>query len=311
MPVNKNFEHRKKLLDQYFSGTLTDYTIDELLKMLNDQLEKSDFLPISRRQFDYDIEMLKELASRDQVELYYDRQERRYKYDKEGYSITGIPINKRDIETLTQALAVLKNIQGLHQTKELEDIIDKLGDRLGIRANELEDIIQFDQVPALHGIEHLNGLLRKVIDHQPIRVTYQPFDRDNEALFVHPYFLREYNNRWYLFGWEEQSDKIFNLPLDRIQSFEDHLVLFNKEARISPSEYFRDIVGVTRMDKPVEIIKLKFARARAHYVLTKPIHLSQKVIDKTNDHVIIEIRVIPNRELESIILSFGKDCEVC
>ncbi|MCK5372269.1 MAG: WYL domain-containing protein, partial [Cyclobacteriaceae bacterium] len=218
MPVSKNFELRKKLLDQYFSGKLSNYTKDEVLVKLNDQLEVDGFLPISKRQLDYDIDAMKELASRDLVELFYDKASRRYRYDKEGYSITGIPVDQKDIEVLTQALAILKQIQGLRQTKELGNIIDRLGDRLGISTNKLEDIIQFDQVPDLKGIEHLNGLLRKVIEKEVIKVNYQPFEKDIEALIIHPYFLREYNNRWFVFGLEEQSGKIFNLPLDRIQS---------------------------------------------------------------------------------------------
>lgn len=309
MPVSKNFELRKKLLDQYFSGKLSNYTKDELLKKLNDQLEIDGFLPVSKRQFDYDIEAMKELASRDLVELFYDKSAKRYRYDKEGYSITGIPVDQKDIEVLTQALAILKQIQGLRHTRELGNIIDRLGDRLGISTHALEDIIQFDQVPDLKGIEHLNGLLRKVIDKQVIKVHYQAFEKDMEALIIHPYFLREYNNRWFVFGLEEASGIIFNLPLDRIRSFEEHYIPFDEDSRIKPAEYFKDIVGVTRLDKPVEAIRLKFKKPRANYVLTKPIHTSQKVIEEGKTDITIEIRVIPNKELESIILSFGEDCE--
>lgn len=309
MPENKNFEIRKKILDRYFSGNLANYTKNELLERLNNQLEIEGLKLISNRQLDYDIDALKELASRDHVELFYDKQSRRYRYNKEGYSITGIPIDKKDIEALTQALAILKQIQGLHQTRELGSIIDRLGERLRIRPGELEDIILFDQVQDLHGIEHLNGLLRKVIEKQVITIIYQPFDRDAEELIIHPYFLREYNNRWYLFGKEENVGVVFNLPLDRIRSYKDHFISFDDNSRIKPREYFRDIVGVTRLDAPLEIIRLKFKKPRAYYVITKPIHPSQKVIEEDSESITIELKLIPNKELESIILSFGKDCE--
>jgi predicted DNA-binding transcriptional regulator YafY len=309
MPISKNFELRKKWLDQYISGNLANYTKDELLDRLNDQLEIEDHSPISKRQLDYDIDAMKELASKDHVELYYDKVARRYRYDKEGYSITGIPIDKKDIEVLTQALAILKQIQGLHQTKELGNIIDRLGERLGISTRELEHIIQFDQVPDLQGLDHLNGLLMKVIEKSVLKIYYQPFEKDIEEHIIHPYFLREYNNRWYVFGKDEQSGKIFNLPLDRIREFEEYYVPFDEKSRVNPSEYFKDIVGVTRLDKPVETIRLRLKKPRAYYALTKPIHGSQKVIEQKDDSIIIELKVIPNKELESIILSFGKDCE--
>lgn len=309
MPISKNFELRKKLLDQYFSAKLANYTKNELLDKLNDQLEIEDYQPISRRQLDYDIEEMKNLASRDHVELYYDKRSRRYRYDREGYSITGIPVDQKDIEVLTQALAILKQIQGLHQTKELGNIIDRLGDRLGISTHELEDIIQFDQVPDLQGIEHLNGLLKKVIEKSVIKIYYQPFEKDIEERIIHPYFLREYNNRWYVFGKEETFSKIFNLPLDRIREFEEHYIPFDETSRVNPTIYFQDIVGVTRLDHPVETIRLKFKKPRAYYVITKPIHGSQEVVGQDDDYITIELKVIPNKELESIILSFGEDCE--
>ena len=113
-----------------------------------------------------------------------------------------------------------------------------------------------------------------------------------------------------MFGLEETSGKIFNLPLDRIQSFEEHYIPFDEDSRIKPSEYFKDIVGVTRLDIPIESIQLKFRKPRANYVLTKPIHTSQKVIKESKTDITIEINVIPNKELESFILSLREDCEI-
>ncbi|MBQ2533343.1 MAG: WYL domain-containing protein, partial [Lachnospiraceae bacterium] len=59
---------------------------------------------------------------------------------------------------------------------------------------------------------------------------------------------------------------------------------------------------------PVQDIKLRFSQKRLQYVLTKPIHKSQKCSDPDNG--IISLQLIPNRELESLILSFGPDVEV-
>ena len=42
--------------------------------------------------------------------------------------------------------------------------------------------------------------------------------------------------------------------------------------------------------------------------MTKALHQSQRVVDV--DNRIVEISVIPNNELEALILSYGKDVEV-
>ena len=55
-------------------------------------------------------------------------------------------------------------------------------------------------------------------------------------------------------------------------------------------------------------MRLKFSENRFQYVLTKPLHPSQTIISE--DDRIIEISVIPNKELEALILQFGSDVEV-
>ena len=53
---------------------------------------------------------------------------------------------------------------------------------------------------------------------------------------------------------------------------------------------------------------MRFSTNRFPYVVSKPIHGSQKTISPNEG--LISLDVIPNRELESIILSFGDDVEV-
>lgn len=56
------------------------------------------------------------------------------------------------------------------------------------------------------------------------------------------------------------------------------------------------------------LIRLKFSENRYQYVVTKPLHPSQTIISE--EERIIEISVIPNKELEATILHFGSDVEV-
>ena len=61
-------------------------------------------------------------------------------------------------------------------------------------------------------------------------------------------------------------------------------------------------------NKPVETVLLRFSPYRFPYVVTKPLHESQRCVDK--EKCIVRIDVIPNRELEALILSYGNDVEV-
>lgn len=75
-------------------------------------------------------------------------------------------------------------------------------------------------------------------------------------------------------------------------------------------DYFYDFLGVTKLqDKPLEEVVLLFTNDIANYIISKPIHPTQK-------HKIVEnglevrIQVIPNFELKQLILSFGKNVKV-
>lgn len=72
-------------------------------------------------------------------------------------------------------------------------------------------------------------------------------------------------------------------------------------------EYFDDIIGVTVPDGGIaEKIILKFSDLASPYVLSKPLHHSQKKLAYENRELTVSIEVIPNYELESLILSFGE-----
>ena len=74
-------------------------------------------------------------------------------------------------------------------------------------------------------------------------------------------------------------------------------------------EYFEDIVGVSfPPEREIKHIVLKFSEHRFPYIVAKPLHGSQKIIDQSQH--IVSIDVMPNRELRSILHSFGKDLEV-
>lgn len=60
---------------------------------------------------------------------------------------------------------------------------------------------------------------------------------------------------------------------------------------------------------PVEKVKLRFSPPQAPYIHTKPLHGTQK--EKSDESgLIITIEVIPNVELEQLILRYGENCKV-
>ena len=75
-------------------------------------------------------------------------------------------------------------------------------------------------------------------------------------------------------------------------------------------DYFKDIIGVTVPGEDAEIldIKLKFDPDRFPYVVSKPLHHSQEIIDEKE--CIVGIHVKKNKELIQKIFSYMPQVEV-
>ena len=83
------------------------------------------------------------------------------------------------------------------------------------------------------------------------------------------------------------------------------------DKNIDPNEYFKDIIGVTlSRGNPVEEVVFWIDNNNANYLITKPFHHSQEVVETREDGVVFRIRVRYNYELERLILGFGNSIVV-
>jgi predicted DNA-binding transcriptional regulator YafY len=191
----------------------------------------------------------------------------------------------------------------------LEEVISNLEYRFGLKSNS-EHLVSFEQNEQLKGIENLADIIDSTVNHQTLEIVYLTFRGKVIPMVIHPYYVKQYNGRWFLYGLNEELDKISNLALDRIQSFCKSCIPFKKNEKYDFSTYYDDVVGATIPNDEVkkETIGLRFSDNRFPYVLSKPIHKSQNIVDKKKGE--IEIHVRPTRELDQQIFSFIPDVEV-
>ena len=70
--------------------------------------------------------------------------------------------------------------------------------------------------------------------------------------------------------------------------------------------FFKDVIGVTVSNNTrVQNVVFQVNKENAPYVITKPFHHSQELLEKTNDYTIFKIKVQLNFELERLLLGFG------
>ncbi len=314
MATNKHAIIRYQTLDKCFRNPGRRYFIEDLIEACNNSIYEftGSNTGIKKRQIFEDIKFMKS----DQgycISLEHHREGHRifYRYSDISFSINKQPLNETEENQLKEALLTLSRFKGMPQFEWVDEIIAKLDSGLGL-TNSGNKIIEFDQNNYLKGLEFISPIYNAILYQKVLRIEYQSFKNDNsQTIIFHSYFLKQYNNRWYVFGKNDTSGYVINLALDRITDVSDSVKAFLPNVTIDFNEYFEDIVGVTlENDAQIEKITLQVSNFLLPYIQTKPIHGSQKANVPGPAHTIITLELIPNYELESLILSFGEGIEV-
>lgn len=299
------------ILDKCFSNTHHQYTIDELLDIVNEKLGDKEGSSISIRQLRKDIQDMRDRVMYDAPITAYPLDGRKcyYRYSDPDFSVFNNELSSEEIENLQTTIKMLGKYRGIPANVWIEEVVSSLEYRFGIKANS-ENLISFEQNEQLKGLNFLSDIIDATINHQPFDIDYCTFKGDKIKMVIHPYYVKQYNGRWFLFGLDNGHDRIANVALDRIQHMNNASVVFKKNDSVDFETYFDDIIGVTIPGEDVkkESIILRFTKERFPYVVSKPIHQSQRIVEGKDCEV--EIQVKPNRELYQQIFSFIPDVEV-
>lgn len=232
-----------------------------------------------------------------------------YFYTVKGYSIHNEPLRAEELESIREALGLLKQFGSLPLLDQLSEIVEEAGIEGFHSVDHRNEIIQFDTNPALKGLEKIGALYEAIRKRLVVEVIYLPFNTQTpEHYRCHPYLLKEYRNRWYLIGHVVEAGRIYNLALDRMVSVAKTQRSFHADDLTRVVQRFENIIGVTLPENQERVcVTIKVSNHSLPYILTKPLHASQKLVEKKKDYSIITLEVIPNFELESNLLSFGEN----
>jgi predicted DNA-binding transcriptional regulator YafY len=312
MPTNRHAQIRYTVLDQCFSNFNRVYTYDDLLREVNNKLRDIGTKGIEKRQLQYDIQHMQssEGWSIELEEGLKQKRKKVFRYADKNFTIADNPLNVSEIEQLETTLTILSRYKHREEFSWLEELIPRMQQAFDLVAAGEEGIISYQQNVDLKGIEHLGTLFNLIVKHKQIKLIYEPFNKSEQEHILNPLHLKQYNNRWFLFGYNTEYDSISNFPLDRINLIEELGETFAPH-NINWLDYFDDIIGVTHPeDAKVETIKLRFSEKRISYVKTKPLHSTQRILKDDPSGLSISIEVIPNNEMYQLLLSFGHQVEV-
>ena len=314
MATNKNALLRFKTLDRCFQNTGRNYNLDDLLNEVNNTLIEDDpkSSGIKIRQLRSDIQFMRSEAGYNapliskRTEEESDTNKHVYFYSDPNFSIYNSPLNETEAKQMKGALELFQRFSGSPGFEWVEGMNVMLKNKFG---GGDDKVISFESNVDYTGYNWISPFFNAIVQKKVLWVTYTPFTGGSFSFIFHPYYLKQYNGRWFIFGLnEELGIETWTLSLDRV-----HAIKEAKAAYISTDldwdYHFSEIIGVTRYQKPIETIELLFNEKRGKYAETKPLHESQR--NKWTDKgFLVTLKLIPNLELEQVILSYGEDVEV-
>lgn len=314
MAVTKNALLRYKVLDDCFRNPYRKWTLDALIEKVSDALYEYEGIRsgVSRRTIQADIQVMRSDKLGYNAPLIV-TENKYYSYSDPDYSITRIPVTGSDLARMNEAVDILKQFRGFSHFDQLNEVIQKLEDHVYTETHKSRPLIVLESNEHLRGIERLDMLYRAIVQQKVLSLRYQSFKaRDSTVFYFHPWWLREFKNRWFLVGVRGKKKELLTLALDRILEAE---IAEGEEYRlnpgIDPEQYYLNVLGVTVSEGArLHMVSLFVNADQAPYVETKPLHASQRVVQRSGEGIIITLRVQLNYELEREILGFSDGIKV-
>ena len=310
---------RYRIIDRLLADPNRDYTTNQILEQVNWACPN-----VTLRMVQKDIKTLEEEFGKELVRNAGRRGSVRYADQSEPLFYQELTSDEEEV--LREVLRSLGQFDGLDNFTWLELLKKKLD---VAPAPGQQPLISFSKNEGLQIPDTLLGRLFSAISRKSvIKITYTVFGRKPKEYTVHPYQLKQFNDRWFLLCtpvadefYPFDPEFIATFPLDRIASdFEYVEDIPYCETPVDLKARFDEIIGVT-LWKDVDIEEIYFAvhKDSLPYIQTKYIHTSQIQLEgdweqdfrerypALGDWTFFSIECRPNSELYARFASYGKN----
>ena len=295
------------------------YTREKLCRIISQETEEE----YNRFALKRDLDLLKGCLGREisykSVETIDEKNMQKRCVDKIRYaegtpSLFTLYLTDEQKEHISTAMGVM-GLKGLDNTKMFRGL------DLAVKSKNL--LISYTVNPREKAIGNLFYALYRAAKDKEM-VTIRMRDRKDHSVKthkVHPWYLREYNRRWYLFGYDEGKKGVMHYALDRIvgkpKPYESRMEWQKPVGNIET--ILKDVIGISIPDsQPIEVI-FWVSNESADFVENKPMHHSQQKLEPTDPRVepylarlpeggaFFRLFCINNYELRREMISFGPE----
>jgi predicted DNA-binding transcriptional regulator YafY len=173
------------------------------------------------------------------------------------------------------------------------------------------DCLLFEAGATDAGSVNLEPIYTAIMQSKSISFDHESFEREQISRYsIQPYLLKEYNAKWYMVGVFAHSNAIRIFGLDRMTHIQISDETFEKTERTRILSLFEFLIGlVYDIEKPTTV-DLLVTPMQAKYFKKTPLHATQSIISESEEGVVFRYYLIPNRELQRLILGYGSQIKV-
>ena len=208
------------------------YSLQEILNKVNESLEWEGFPPVSESCIRKDLDVIQHLYNK---KLTIEKHSFRlyYKYaDPESTIYTNV-LTFGELQLIQSALNSIRYIDPMEGTMMYKELPERVSKILGLETEE-NPVVIYETPPTLSNLKRFRTLYELILKHYPARISYHTESGKVERnVIVHPYYLLNRENEWYLLCRNETSnrpEKIYLSAIDRIE--------FADEVEFIPNEDF-------------------------------------------------------------------------
>lgn len=308
MPTtNKNRDERIHIIHKCLLNKMQKWTREKLYEKVCDEL---DGIKISSRTINDDINYLRDIKGAP-IETIGKGKNISYQYEYYDFNLNQPILDEDELFSLELAYTILNQLKEFNLSKELKSVISKMHQTLKDKDYLQEEVIYFEQSNNKINTKLFQEIVLATKEKNVLKINYKPFWKDEIIeKIIHPFFIKQYNKRWFLIGYNELENRLDNSPIDRIKKIKPIQADFNSKKRISHKTFSSNIIGVSPIGIPQKVV-LEITATRAPYYLSKPF-VNEFLLEKKlkNGNIRVSHLLYLNNELVQNILSFGQDIEV-
>jgi predicted DNA-binding transcriptional regulator YafY len=269
-------------------------------------------LEVSAKTIQRDIDFMRYRLG---LPIDYHPQEFGFYYTEPVTAFPNIEVSEGEIAALLVAQKALAQYQGTPFERPLQSafrkLTDGLKDRVSFSWHDLEDAISFRSAGASAAdIELFEIVSQGVLRCVELEFEYRKLNSAGyELRRVRPYHLGCLENQWYLFGEDLERRQLRTFALPRMRKVRLTTKGFRRPADFSIAQVLSGSFGVHSAGKK-QRIRIQFDPFSARLVAERKWHESQRVREKANGSILLDLELGGLEEIERWILSWGKHARV-